>query len=148
MRRYIRHPHRMPIDFQIDHTAPKSALGCKLRTGCGLCFHADAPIAVGSRIHVRIPLSMASGQVVGGPSLPGSAFEADGRVAWCRAEGSGYSVAVNFEEDINTYVLRMVEQICHIENYREQMRSAEGRILSEDEAAREWIAQYAAAFPS
>lgn len=138
----------MPIDFQVDHTSPKSALCCKLRSGCGLCFHADEPVAVGSRIHVRIPLAAIASQVVGGQALSETAFEADGRVAWCRPEGVGYSVAVNFDEGINAYVLRMVEQICHIENYRQQMHSAQGRILSGDEAAREWIAQYAAAFPS
>jgi hypothetical protein len=41
----------------------------------------------------------------------------------------------------------MVEQICHIEDYRQSVCRVEGRQLSAEEAAVEWIAQYAAQFP-
>jgi hypothetical protein len=41
---------------------------------------------------------------------------------------------------------RMVEQICHIERYHRQQLS-DGRFVSEEEAAIEWIAKYAGQFP-
>lgn len=46
------------------------------------------------------------------------------------------------------YRLRMVEQICHIESYRRRVERREGRRLSTDAAAAEWIERYAAGFPA
>jgi hypothetical protein len=42
----------------------------------------------------------------------------------------------------------MVEQVCSIERYRRLMESEEGRVLTRDEAAQEWIAKYAGRFPT
>ena len=44
--------------------------------------------------------------------------------------------------------LRMIEQICHIEHYRNEMLKQQGRELSIEEAAQEWISRYAGEFPS
>jgi hypothetical protein len=41
----------------------------------------------------------------------------------------------------------MVEQLCHIEHYRKEVRDTEGRILDGEAAAREWISKFAAKFP-
>jgi hypothetical protein len=41
----------------------------------------------------------------------------------------------------------MVEQICHIEHYKREVAEREGRELSGQQAAKEWIAKYAASFP-
>ena len=41
----------------------------------------------------------------------------------------------------------MVEQICHIEQYRREVLKKEGRRLSSEEAASEWIVKYASDFP-
>jgi hypothetical protein len=42
----------------------------------------------------------------------------------------------------------MIEQICHIEHYRKEVKLAEGRELSSEEAADEWIKRYAGDFPA
>jgi hypothetical protein len=41
----------------------------------------------------------------------------------------------------------MVEQLCHIEAYRRRVLQDEGRRLTDEEAAMEWIANYADRFP-
>ena len=41
----------------------------------------------------------------------------------------------------------MVEQVCPIEQYRHEMLKNEGRTLSSEEAALEWIQKYAPQFP-
>jgi hypothetical protein len=41
----------------------------------------------------------------------------------------------------------MVEQVCHIENYKKEIYRAEGRLLSSEQAAMEWIIRYASRFP-
>ena len=40
----------------------------------------------------------------------------------------------------------MVAQFCQIEDYRRDMAETEGRLLSSEEAAKEWIVQYAEDF--
>jgi len=44
--------------------------------------------------------------------------------------------------------MRMMEQLCHIENYRQQVLDTEGRALNPEQAASEWIDHHAAAFPA
>jgi hypothetical protein len=44
--------------------------------------------------------------------------------------------------------MRMLEQVCHIESYRKQVRVNEGRELNDEEAALEWISRNAAGFPN
>ncbi len=46
------------------------------------------------------------------------------------------------------FATRMVEQIQHIEHYRQEVLLVEGRTLDGDSAALEWISRYAALFPS
>ena len=46
----------------------------------------------------------------------------------------------------DTFTVRMLEQIWQIINYQNRLEQ-EGRILSIDEAAFEWIDHYAAHFP-
>jgi len=49
-------------------------------------------------------------------------------------------------ETADQFLARMESQCFQIDRYRWQVRSTQGRILSEDEAAREWIERYAADF--
>lgn len=46
----------------------------------------------------------------------------------------------------DTFTARMLEQIWQIINYQNRLEQ-EGRVLSIDEAAFEWIDRYAALFP-
>jgi hypothetical protein len=41
----------------------------------------------------------------------------------------------------------LVEQVCHIEQYKKEVFLKEGRLLSGDEAAAEWIEKFANQFP-
>ena len=75
-------------------------------------------------------------------------FEALGRVTRVDREAGRCVVAVGFLDRADAYRARMVEQICHIEQYRRDVWQREGRRLTAEEAAREWIERYAAAFPS
>ncbi|MEH6635670.1 MAG: hypothetical protein V7700_09125 [Halioglobus sp.] len=45
------------------------------------------------------------------------------------------------------FVVRMEAQCSRIDEYREAVKRTEGRHLSEDDAALEWIARYAKDFP-
>lgn len=147
MRKFIRHPSDIPIDFQIDENeAPRPLLTKDISVG-GLCFTTDKPVSVGKKIHIHIP-DVLQGPLNEKDLMDGNAFDADGIVAWCRRESSSYAVGVRFDDQSIHFGLRMVEQICHIEHYRYDVLQGEGRELSSEEAAKEWVERYAAKFPT
>jgi hypothetical protein len=74
-------------------------------------------------------------------------FESVAKVAWCRETEHGYELGVEFLDQDDAFRARMVEQICHIETYREQVQQTEHRELSPEQAAHEWISKFAEAFP-
>ncbi len=57
-------------------------------------------------------------------------------------------MGVQFLDASDAFRVRMVEQVCAIEEYRRQQVEEEGRELSREEAAREWIATYGSRFPA
>ena len=76
------------------------------------------------------------------------AFEAQAKVVWCHAQGEGgFELGVTFLDAEDAFLARMVEQVCHIEEYRAAVRRREGREMTSEEAASEWIGKYAAHFP-
>jgi hypothetical protein len=60
---------------------------------------------------------------------------------------SGYELGVTFLDAEDAFRARMVEQLCHIEDYRRSVMRTQGRELSLDEAATEWIEKFAEDFP-
>jgi hypothetical protein len=44
--------------------------------------------------------------------------------------------------------VRMVEQVCHIEECRQQVLVRERRVLIAEQAAHEWVHPFAADFPN
>ena len=132
MRSFIRHPTDIPIEIRLgDQRCTREPL--RNVSGGGLCFQHPQAAPIGSVIVVRIALT----------SPP---FEACCRVTWCQADVGAWQVGVEFMDQDDLFRLRMVEQICHIEQYRTAAAS-QGRSLSSHEAAVEWIEQYAEAFP-
>ena len=133
-RRFIRHPSRMPIrfDLQGDRTCCDERL-CNVSEG-GLCFVTKVMLDTGLAIRVTIPVL-------------GEQFAADGIVAWCRSVGRGYEVGVRFVSQQDRFSVRMVEQLCYIEDYRRQVEREEGRHLTSEQAAEEWIERFADRFP-
>jgi c-di-GMP-binding flagellar brake protein YcgR len=100
----------------------------------GLSFVSEEEIPVGSNIEIRIA-------AVDPP------FEAKARVVWVKGEDEGYCIGVQFLDAADAFRSRMVEQVCAIERYRRQVEHEEGRVLTQAEAAEEWIARYAGRFP-
>ncbi len=144
MRQFIRHPSGIPISYCLGQARKKLAAvqrdffaSDRLRdvSRGGLCFNADCPVRKGTPIHIEIAIN----------SPP---YSAEGTVAWCKPEGDHFAVGVHFDEPSTRYSIRMVEQVCHIEHYRTSVKESEGRELSSEEAASEWVDKYAAEFPA
>jgi len=66
-------------------------------------------------------------------------FEAMGVVVWCDPKHGEYELGIQFNEGREAFAARMVAQVCQIEKYKCHVLETEGRDLSGDEAALEWI---------
>ncbi|MCG6966841.1 MAG: PilZ domain-containing protein [Chromatiaceae bacterium] len=135
-RRFIRHPSRMPIRFVLQGDAPQRDERLRNVGEGGLCFASAAALDPGYAIRLTIPMF-------------GEQYEVDALVAWCRpaTSGPGYEVGVRFLTQQDRFCVRMVEQLCYIEEYRLQVAREEGRRLSSEQAAEEWIERFADQFP-
>jgi hypothetical protein len=69
-------------------------------------------------------------------------------VVWCNPCDDGlYDVGVRFVDAGQHFRMRMVEQVCHIEHFKRDILEKEGRNLSGEAAAMEWIRRFAKHFP-
>ena len=141
IRKFIRHPVDVPIqvsnnwvededDETLDQTITNVSLG-------GLAFVSPKPLEVLERVRVCIPILERDNTLIG-------------NVVWCEKSDSGdeFEIGIEFEKSRDAFRLRMIEQVCHIEHYRKEVMQSEGRELSAQEAAREWILKYAGDFPA
>lgn len=134
-RRYIRHTIGVPLEVErLGESPPLAGAGVNVSQD-GLAFLSSWCPQAGEVLQLRIP-------TVDPP------FEAQGRVTWCRPEDGRFLVGIQFLDRSDAFRSRMVQQVCAIEHYRRELREQEGRELSTQEAATEWIARYAGRFPS
>lgn len=133
-RQFIRHPTEIPVEVRPADGAATALRARNLSLG-GLALHADAALTLGSVVNLRID----SVEPV---------FEGDARVVWCRPAGKGFDLGVAFLTADDAFRARMVEQVCHIESYRRRLLAEEGRSLTAEAAACEWIARFARSFPN
>ena len=135
MRGYIRHPSDIPIEYQEDEQdsgVSQERLHDISRSG--LSFSSARELSPATVITIRMPCVQPS-------------FVVRGQVAWCHPEGEGFTVGVIFSESSDYFRVRMIEQICHIEQYKAEVLAREGRQLDGEQAAREWIHKFADEFP-
>ena len=134
-RRFIRHPSHMPISYDLSENLPRSDHHLRNVSEGGVCFASTAPLEIGQPIRLRIPVF-------------GETFEVAGSVAWCRPAARGYEIGVAFDHRQDRFAVRMVEQLCYIEDYRTRVEREEGRTLTSEQAAAEWVSRFADQFPS
>ncbi|MCP4878402.1 MAG: PilZ domain-containing protein [Gammaproteobacteria bacterium] len=139
IRKFIRHPSDVPIQVSLDwveddndETADQTITNVSLG---GLAFVSHKPLEVLQRVRISIPVLKQDNHLVG-------------NVVWCERSGKLYEIGIEFEKSRDVFRLRMIEQICHIEHYRMEISRLEGRELSAQEAAGEWISKYAGDFPA
>lgn len=138
-RAFIRHPIEIPIEVAAQNEAGHCEALKDLSFG-GLAFGTTQAYLPGTLLGIRI-------------DAPAHPVQLAARVAWCRRnqdptqDGSAhYEVGVAFEDGLDAFRIRMVEQVCQIERYRLTVLGCEGRTLSTDEAAHEWIERFADRF--
>ncbi len=134
-RKYMRHPTEVPIEVVQEQGLSRSMKTLHDISYGGLCFDSQTRLRKDFMVRIRMQLS-------------DSVFEVLGQVVWCRKKAGSFEVGITFTGEDEANSVRMVEQICQIEKYRHQILKNEGRKLSSQEAAFEWIKKYAAGFPA
>jgi hypothetical protein len=134
MRRFIRHPVEIPIEVAVESQPRSQRMAHDLSIG-GLAIESAQQFTAGTIVQVDIPF-------VDPP------FRSRARVAWCMPRPSGYRLGVEFLESGDAFRGRMVEQVCYIQSYKKSVCEKEGRTISIEQAAIEWIGKYAGQFPA
>ncbi|MEE9494066.1 MAG: PilZ domain-containing protein [Gammaproteobacteria bacterium] len=134
MRVYIRHPSDISIRLQVVPTNTLNTEQLSNFSQTGLCCSNSTALEKETIVDICIP----------DISPP---FETRACVVWCHKTDDGYKIGLNLLNTEESYRLRMVEQICYIERYKISA-ARNGRLLSSDEAAQEWIHRYSERFPS
>jgi Tfp pilus assembly protein PilZ len=128
---FIRHPSEIPIEIGISKSTCKNRGLSHFNLG-GLIFESNQNWQRGSLIGIRIPLI-------------DPMFETTGQVVWCKNKTTYFDVGVEMTDKEDAFRVRMVEQACQIESYKNRLKQ-QGRNLTTNEAAMEWISEYAADF--
>ncbi len=137
MREFIRHPSSIPVQLiKQDGTKNYEINTLNNVSFGGVSCLCPEEVEKGSAVKMKI-------------ECVDPAFEIEGRAVWSRPVDDMFEVGVEFivSKD-KMYLLRMIEQICHIEHYRNELLNTEGRELNSEEAAKEWIEKHAENFPA
>jgi hypothetical protein len=132
---YIRHPDEIPAKVNSCLHTAKACKELQNSEFMGISIACDRHHPIGTALDVMIPIN-------------GTLFETVGFVSWCHADSENrYRVGIQFDDPDIAYSVRMIEQLCHIEAYRQRIESKEGRHISQESAAAEWIQIFAHDFP-
>ena len=137
IRKFIRHPSDITIQIVLDRVEDEADDDTTLTNVSlgGLAFISSRKLKVMDKVRVCIPLLPDDNCVTG-------------LVVWCEKSAAGYEVGLEFDRSEELFRMRMIEQLCHIEHYRKEIESQHGRKLTIEEAAKEWISEYAGNFPA
>jgi hypothetical protein len=124
MRRHVRYATDIPIDFRLSQVVPRDREYLRNISRGGLCFASLVPLAAGATIHIEIPVAR-------------PVFETEGVVVWCQAAADGYEVGVRFAGDSPDQ--HLVAEVCQVEHYKREVWVRDGRHLTGEEAALEWL---------
>lgn len=127
-RRFVRHPLEIPLTYKILDKNRFSLTQTTDLSDFGISFLTDEPLPEGQLIEISI-------------RSPRESLLAKSVVKWQNYslnEGK-YRVGVMFVSRQEGFRARMVEQICHIDLYRQRKMREEKREIPYNEAAFEWI---------
>lgn len=133
---YIRHPSEIPAQLSLCSPADFKHRSIDAAGHIGISITTEQFYPMGTPMNFQI-------------SFQKPAFQAVGHTTWCIPQRDGsFLTGIIFDDPETAYAVRMIEQICHIEQYRQAIETSEGRQLTQEAAASEWIARFAKDFPN
>jgi hypothetical protein len=135
MRRYIRQSTNLPVDVCVPSTGIDATDETALRSLSqgGLSCQLPSAVAVGTIVRIEI-------DAVSPP------YSGTGEIVWCQQSDQHFEVGVRFTDAEEAFKARMVQQVCQIEQYKKRVFEQQGRVLDSEQAAAEWIEQFAENF--
>lgn len=131
-RQHPRYEAQLPVAFTLGEVVSSESVYLNNISEGGLAFNAMVPLEPGTVIMLHLPVSR-------------PVFRTPGRVVWCRKMALQYAVGVEFLGTDPEFRRRMVDMVRRIEDYRAAARR-DGRELSGQQAALEWIERYGREF--
>jgi len=128
-RRYYRHPIEFPIYVRETHMQHRESSHTKDISEGGLYFLWKNAIPSNEVVDIAIPVH-------------DQVFSMRARVAYSRRDGKTgqFHIGLAFEDAPSVFRAKLAEEMIQIKKYREKMRAHRGRDMSEEEAAKEWVA--------
>jgi len=127
-RRFARHKAEIAIEVRLGTLVPSSKEYLNNISLGGLSFKSKIALLKDTVIQVRLPLTH-------------PIYETKAKVVWCRPNGTIFDIGVEFQNQ--NLKENIVEQICDIAEYKKQVLEKDGRKLTSEEAALEWLAKIA-----
>jgi hypothetical protein len=136
-RQFLRHPLDVPLRCTIKSATDEDNAGLRNISDGGAAFFSQKKYRKGQSVELSFPVFKSTPVI-------------RGKVIWTMTDKDSPGQFVNglkYADGRDRKVLRLVEQICHIMSYRVMQEHLTGKVMSADEAAREWISKYADSFP-
>jgi len=130
VRMFDRHEGDLPISVRLEESAVyKTEMMNNISLG-GMSFRSSKSYPDGAYLRIKAVTLENSPEV-------------EGRVVWCKRNRNSYNVGVEFNEPQAKFGIRILEQLFHIENYRQKIKRKEKRDITREQAAMEWVRKYA-----
>ena len=138
-RAYIRHPANVSIEVSAYTSREQLNLQLNNVSVGGLSFDSNQKFNKDTIVRLKIPNVK-------------PVFKVNAVVRWCREQANkqdspSYELGVEFLDTDDAFKVRMVEQVCHIGEYRKRLQEREGKRVSWNRASEEWISEHAGSFP-
>ena len=133
MRRHDRHDSNIPIRIHTESPLEDASTALINIGSGGLSCSLPLPVTIGNTVEIEITLTDPPATLAG-------------TIRWCKKFHDHFDIGIEFSQQGDPFLLRMVRQICAIEEYRHEQFRQNERELSSEEAAVEWIEKYAADF--
>jgi len=139
-REYIRHPTNVPLEVIPQSAKEQLCLGLNnlplnnISQG-GLSFYSPTRIHTNTVVKIKIRAIK-------------PVFKANAVVQWCEKSKDKFELGVQFLDKDDAFKARMVEQVCHIDQYRKETQQLTGRRMTWNKASIEWIEKNGKNFPA
>ena len=135
-RQFLRHPLDVPLRCVVRVQSEEEIGGIRDISDGGAAFYSPKKYRKGQAVEMTFPVFKNC------PVLRG-------KIVWSlpdKDSPGSYLNGIRFGDNRDKLMLRLVEQICHIMSYRVMQEHLTGKVMSADEAAREWISKYSDSF--
>jgi hypothetical protein len=107
-RKFVRHPAEIPIEYELEGDVSDSTQMTRNISFGGLCFQSPVQLEKDMIIQLRFT------------SLNPD-FRIRGRIAWSASKGDSYDVGVEFMDQGDARLAKIIEEIIQIKNFQKQV---------------------------